>query len=233
MTPSPYFCGSRPVREIEAADDLLGQVAAHALGEDRVFAAQLHAAGEAVFRLAVAADAEIAGGDADDLAGPSTGLVDENLGPGKARIDLDSGLLGLAAEIAAHVAEGADEVAVVAHQARHAERRQPHAAAGAEKEKLVPVHLRREGAVRVGAPVRHEPVEPDRIDDGAGQDMGADLGALLDHDDREFGAALAGELLQADGRRETGRAGADHHDVEVHGFPFRQFHRFSSRAAFC
>jgi hypothetical protein len=54
--------------EPEAGDRLLRQRAAHALAEEGVFAAQLHAAGESVFRLAVAADAHVAGGDPDDGA---------------------------------------------------------------------------------------------------------------------------------------------------------------------
>ena len=35
----PYFCGSRPVAELELLDELLGQRAARALGEERVLAA--------------------------------------------------------------------------------------------------------------------------------------------------------------------------------------------------
>ena len=50
-------------------DQLLRQVAARALGEQRVFRAQLHAAGEACVRLAVLADAHVAGGDAGHRAG--------------------------------------------------------------------------------------------------------------------------------------------------------------------
>ena len=42
--------------------------------------------------------------------------------------------------------------------------------------------------------------------------MRADLGALLDHHDAEFGI----ELLEADRGREPGRPGADDHDVELH-----------------
>ena len=58
--------------EAEAVDELLRQAAARALGEDRVLGAQLHAAGEVGARLAVAADAHVAGRDADDPAHPRT-----------------------------------------------------------------------------------------------------------------------------------------------------------------
>src|SRR5437667_1637138 len=54
--------------EAEALDQALAQAAARALGEQRVLAAQLHAAREAVLGLAVAADAHVAGGDAGNRA---------------------------------------------------------------------------------------------------------------------------------------------------------------------
>ena len=43
--------------------------------------------------------------------------------------------------------------------------------------------------------------------------MGADLGALLDHDHAELGR----QLLQPDRGGKPGRAGADDDDVELHG----------------
>ena len=54
------------LREAETLDQHLGQAAAGAFGEQSVFAAQLHAAGEAGFAMAVLADAHVAGGDAGD-----------------------------------------------------------------------------------------------------------------------------------------------------------------------
>ena len=62
-------------------------------------------------RLAVAADAHVAGRDADDPA-----ILVEHFGRREAWIDLDAEFLGLAAEIARHIAERADEVAVVVHE---------------------------------------------------------------------------------------------------------------------
>src|ERR1700688_3348208 len=49
--------------QLEARDQLLGQRSSRALGENRVFAPQFHAASKTVFRLAVAAYAHVAGGD--------------------------------------------------------------------------------------------------------------------------------------------------------------------------
>ena len=59
-------------------------------------------------------------------------------------------------------------------------------------------------------------LRPDRIDHGAGQDVGADLRALLDQADRDFVVALGRELLEADRRRQPGRAAADDHHVIFH-----------------
>src|SRR3954470_23634703 len=141
--------------EVEAMDELLRQVAARALGEDGVAPAQLHAAGERILRLAVAADAEVAGRDADDAAL----AVDQHLGGRKPRIDLDPELLGLAPEVAADVAERADEVAVVRHQPRHRPLRHAQASGGGEVEELVARDLGPQGALRVLAPAGHEPGE--------------------------------------------------------------------------
>src|SRR5579859_5043450 len=54
------------VAEAELVDELLGQRAAAALGEQRVARTQLHASLETVGRLAVLADAHVTGGNADD-----------------------------------------------------------------------------------------------------------------------------------------------------------------------
>jgi hypothetical protein len=50
--------------------------------------------------------------------------------------------------------------------------------------------------------------------------MRADLRALFHHNHGDVGV----ELLEADGRRQSRRAAADHHDVIVHPLAFRQFH---------
>ena len=173
----PNFCGSRSLREPEALDQYFRQAAARALGEQSIFAAQFHAAREAGLVLAVLADPHVAGGDADD------GIVlEQEFGRGKARIDLDAERFGLLRQIAADIAERDDEIAVIAHQRRHQSKRQPQRARRPEHVEAV----RRDRGLDRGvlaAPFRNEAVEPDRIDHRAGQNMGADLGALLDHDD--------------------------------------------------
>ena len=84
---------------------------------------------------------------------------------------------------------------------------------------LVGLDLRLQRAVGVLAPIRDQLVERHRIDHRAGQDMRADFGTLLHHDDAEIGI----ELLQPDRGGEARRPGADDHDVEFHGFARRQF----------
>ncbi len=116
----PNFCGSRSLRQPEALDQHLGQVAARALGKQRVLAAQLHAAGETGLVMAVLADAHVAGGDAGDRV-----VLEQHLRSGEARIDFNAERFGLARQITANLAERDDEIAVIAHQRRHQRQRQP------------------------------------------------------------------------------------------------------------
>ena len=180
--------------EIELRDELLAEIAARAFREQRVFGAQFHAAGEAVLRLLVLADAHVAGGDAGDRAV----IVVEHFGRGKARIDFDAERFGLGGQPAADTAERDDEVAVIVHQRRHHEVRQPQPAVLAEEIKAV-VGDRGLDRRIFGAPFRQQLVDPDWIDHRAGEDVGADLGALLhDHD-----GDVRIDLLEADGGGEA------------------------------
>src|SRR3569832_460935 len=83
--------------ERELRDELLGETAPHAFGEQRVFATQLHAAGERSLVRAVLRDAHVAGRNAAYRAL----VVVEHFRSGKARIDFDAERLGLAGEPAA------------------------------------------------------------------------------------------------------------------------------------
>jgi hypothetical protein len=74
-------------------------------------------------------------------------------------------------------------------------------------------HRRLDGRV-LAAPFGEEAVETDRIDDGARQDVGADLRALLHHHDAHVGR----KLLEPDRGREPARTRAHDHDVEFHAF---------------
>ena len=208
------FLGIAAGVEREAADEALGQRAAGALGHQHVSGPELHAARVAVRDGAVAADAHVARRDAHDLAV----LAVEHLDGREAGIDLDAQRLRLPAEVARHVGERAHEVAVVAHQLGHEGVRQPHAPRRAEVVEAVVGDLDGQRPVVVDPPFGDQRVEPGGVDHDARQDVAADLGALLQHDDGKVGP----ELLQADGRGEAGRPCADHHDVELHRFARRR-----------
>src|SRR5205085_4484306 len=72
-----------PVRESIFYDQLLRQIAPRAFGEQSVLGAQLHAASEVAARLAVLANAHVAGGDARHRAA----VIGQQFGGGKAGID--------------------------------------------------------------------------------------------------------------------------------------------------
>jgi hypothetical protein len=112
---------------------------------------------------------------------------------------------------------------VVAHQWRQHQVRQSQSAHGRQQIEAIVAHLGLDRRV-LAPPLREELVEADRIDDGAGQDVRADLGALLDHDHAEVGR----ELLEPDRGGEPGGPGADDHHVELHRLAGGQLftHRF-------
>ena len=197
------------------ADQRLRERAAGAFGEQRVFAAQFHAAREAVLGLAIAADAHVARGD----AGNGAVLVVEDFARGEAGIDLDAELGRLLAQPAAQRAEADDVIAVIVHQRRHQNVRQRKVAGGAQEQEAVLAHGCLDGRAFF-LPVGDQAVQADGIDDGAGQDVRADLGALLQDDDRELLACRQRKLLQANGSRQPRGARANDHNVEFHGLPF-------------
>ena len=201
------------LRKPVARDQPFGETAARAFGEHGVFAAQLHAAGEARLVVSVLADAHVAGGNAGDRV-----VLEQHFGGGKARIDFDAERFGLARQIAADVAERDDVVAVIGEKPRHRHVGQPQRAGRAEHIEAIVGDRGLDERV-LAAPVRNERVEPDRIDHGARENMGADLGALLDHDDRRVGR----DLLETDRSGEPGGSGADNDDIEFHRLARRQF----------
>ena len=160
---------------------------------------------------AVLGDAHVAGGDA--LHRALLGV--EHLGGGKARIDLDAQRLGLRRQPAADVAQADDVVAVVVHQPRQREIGEAERAGLGEPQELVVGHRRLDRRALL-LPVGDQLVEADRIDHGAGQYVCADLGALLEHADRDLVAALGSELLQPDRRRQASRPATDDHHVVFH-----------------
>jgi hypothetical protein len=104
---------------------------------------------------------------------------------------------------------------VVAHQRRHDEIGDAQGPGRPEIVESILAHRRLDWRA-LGLPIGNQLVEADGIDDGAGQDVRADLGALFQHDHRQLAAFFCGELLELDGGGKSGRAGPDHHHVEVH-----------------
>ena len=196
------------VAQVEALEQLLGERAAHALREQGGPSMQLDARLVAGGPLAVLADAHVAGGDAADAAI----LGVQHLGRGEAREDLDAQRLGLLRQPAAHVAQADDVVAVVVHLRRR--RQADGSLRGQEQEPVLARRRVERGALL--APVGDQLVEGARLHHRAGEDMGADLRALLEHADRELAAMLDGELPQADRGGQPGGPGTDDHDVVVH-----------------
>src|SRR5262249_57363378 len=82
----PKFLRSATLAQGEPLLEYLGEVAACALGEQRVLRTQLHAAGEAILVMPVLGDAHVAGGDACHCAV----AIEQHLGGGKARIDFNT-----------------------------------------------------------------------------------------------------------------------------------------------
>ncbi len=200
---------------------LPAQMPAAALGEKDVLAVQLDPRLILVGRPAVASHAHVASGDAANAAF----VVIEHFRGGKAGVDLDAQRFGLLPQPAAHVAQADDVVAVIPEafgkeKTRHAER-----AGLGEKKEPVLAHRGLERGPE-GLPVGEELPERARIHHGAGEDVCADLRALLDHAHAQFDRLLRRQLLQPDRPGESGRSSADHDHVELHRFachasPFR------------
>ena len=211
-----------PVAQVKAPYQRLGQRAAAALGEQRLAGDQLDPRRVALGRLAVLADPHIAGRDATHLAV----VVVKHLGGGKAGVDLDAELLGLARQPTAQIAEADDVIAVIVHRRRG---RQPQGAVLRQVQKAV---AGRRGVERGAAlaPVRDQLIERTRLEHRAGQDVGADLGAFLDDTDRELACRGGGELLQADRRGEARGSCPDHDDVVFHLLALCVRHRSASVA---
>ena len=166
--------------------------------------------GLVVFRgLAVPVQALIAGGDAPD--GPV--LAIEDLGGGEAGIDFHAQGLGLGGQPAAKAAQADDVVAPVPHTSRHGQGKGP-----ALRQKHEPVVRGRSIERRAPLlPVGDQLNQALRIQHRARQDVGADLGALVDQTDGDRSFVFGRQLAEPDGRRQPRRPAADDDHVEMHG----------------
>ena len=187
-------------------------MAAAALGEDRVLGVKLVARLERALAFAVRADAHVLRRDALHAAV----VVVEDLRGREARKDVHAGVLGLFAQPAAEVAERQCEVAVVLRLLGHRPRGQQDAVGVVDEVVEEVVRHRHTERRALVSCVGHELVERLRGEDGAGEDVRTDLGALLDQADHEFGIGFASQLHQPARRCQPRRATADDHDVELH-----------------
>ena len=198
--------------EAEARDQLLGERAAGSLGVQHVFAAQFHAGFVGVGGRAVGGPAEFAGDNA--LHFPAR--PENEFGTGHAGKDLDAEGLRTLREPAADIAHRDDVVAMVRQERRHGPVRQPPLPRRTEQIEFVPADLGGDRRAAV-TPVGEQEVEPAGIEHRARKNMRADLGPLLEDDDRK----VAVELLQPDRCRKTGRTGADDDHVIVRRLALR------------
>jgi len=177
---------------------------------------QFHARGVAVFLLAIVADAEVASGDTFNR----TVFVEQHFAGSKAREDLYAQTFRLLGQPAAQVAQRNNIVAFVVHGLRHEQARHLDGLVGiGHVEDFVFLH----GDVDRRAqlfPVREQLVQRARLQYRTGEDMGADLGAFLDHDDADFLAGFPGDLAQTAGGGKPGRAGTDDDYIDFHRFAF-------------
>ena len=105
----------RVLRQVERADRLLGQEAAHALAQEGVFGVDLEPGRVVGLVRAVARDPHVAGRDALHRSV----LVVEHFGRGETGEDLDPQFLGLARQPAAQVGEAAGIRPLVVQERRH------------------------------------------------------------------------------------------------------------------
>ena len=145
------------------------------IGKQRIARTKLHARLVLGPVRAVPRDPHVAGRHA--LHRAVVGI--QHLGGREARIDLDAERFGLLCEPAAQVAKAADVVAVIAHERREQRGRDAiRLVLGQDEETVFGNRCRERRALRL--PVGDQLGERARIDDGAGKDVGADLGSLLE-----------------------------------------------------
>jgi hypothetical protein len=175
---------------------------------------------------AIAGQTEITGHHALDGA-----IFLDHVGSGEAGIDFNAHRFGLLAQPAAHIAQRDDVAAMIAHQRREEERRQADRTGRTEHFENVGLNGIVERRTLLG-PVGDKLVERLGIDDGAGQDVCAHLGALFQHGDRQLLPGFIGELFQTDRGRQTGGAAPDDHHIVFHRFAFDRCVGHSSSHSF-
>ncbi len=186
-------------------DEHLGEAAPATFGDDREARAHLGAG-----RVVRAARAVVLHAHVADLhAGDRAVVVEQRQRGGETREHVDAQGLGLCAHPLHQPAERDDEVAFVAQVLRNP--RHLARAAPAQPAELVVRHGHADRQRR-GAPLGQQRVQRSGLEHGARKNVRAERRALLEDADGELGIAL----LETNGGREAGRAGADDGDVVLH-----------------
>lgn len=198
------------VFQLKVGDQLLAEMATCPFGKQGVAAEQRHAGHVIRFRIARPIQPEIAG---DHTLDPSR--FHDEFACGKTRVYFDSQLLGLLTEPATEVAEADDAAALVVHARRYRPVGQLQGAAVAlQQVHLIVVDLDPERGLLPA--LWQQFLEGDGIQQGAGEQMGADLRPLLQQADRQLGIVL----FEGDGGTESRRAATDDDDIKFHCFAF-------------
>ncbi|CAB3810847.1 hypothetical protein LMG27177_07524 [Paraburkholderia fynbosensis] len=199
------------VTQLESIVQLTAEVAARAFAEQRVLRVQFHAELEVFGRLAVLADAEVAGGHALHRAI----VVVQHFGRRKAREDFDAERFGHCPKPARDVREADHVVAVIFEVVRQRPGRHALRAGFRQEQEAVFGHVDRQRRA-LFLPVRHQFGDRARVHHRARQDMRPDLRALFQYAHAQLDAFFSRQLFQADRRGQASRAAADDHHVVFH-----------------
>ncbi|SAK66542.1 hypothetical protein AWB79_03299 [Caballeronia hypogeia] len=186
---------------------------ARAFAKQRVFRVQLHAELEVFGRLAVLADAHVAG----HHAAHRTVFGVQHFGGRKARENFDAQRFGLLTEPARDVREADHIIAVILEViGKQPVRHLLRVVLGQEQEAVLG-HFDIERRAFF-LPVGDQFGQAARVHDRAGEDVRTDFRAFLQNAHADLDAFFLRQLLQPDSRRQTGRAAADDDDVVFHRF---------------
>ena len=203
-------------------NDLLAQAAAHAFGEEDIFAVQLHARLIAWAGGAIGLTTHLTGNNAFDFAI----FAEHKFRAGHTGENFDAQFLGLFGHPTADIAHGDNVVAVVFHQRGHGEFGDAQLARLAQQIEVVFFH-RHVDRRAFFFPIGDQRIQPAGVKHRTREDMRAHFGALLQHHDIAIGI----QLLEPDRSRQASRPGADDHNVIFHRFAFNLGHFWCSLTA--
>ena len=211
--PIANCAGSLNSPELQDPHQLLGEMSAHPVREDRQPGPDVRSGLEGPPRLAILPHATVARPDTNHAL-----AVEQHRLAGEAPEEIHTFGFHLFRQPLREVVERNDVVAVVPKRRRCDG--QPQLPSGGEVVDVVLAHLAGQGG-SPGLEVRYQLRERGRIEQGARQLVRAGFSRLLDHRDRKRIAALRFlELRQPQSRRQPRRAAADDQDVYFESLSF-------------